>query len=554
MLQHLSIQNIVLIDRVSLPLDSGLCVLTGETGAGKSILLDALGLALGMRAESRLLRNGAEQGSITAEFDIKGNDPAKNILRDIGIDAAEDVIIRRNISRDGKSRCFINDQPVSATALKSLGEKLVEIHGQHDQRGLMNTANHLELLDAYGELGKLRTATAEAFSSWQKAQGKLEALLHKLDEAKREEEYLRFMRGELEQLKPKAGEEEELADLRGRMMQSEKLMEVLNDVMSELQGDNAVDALLHTAQRILARSPLGEDGRFSDIIESLEKATDNLITAQEALRDMADECPYDAAQLEQVEERLFSLRAAGRKYNLPVEELPQLLEEVTEKLLRLDNQHGDVEALQHEVENKKKAYRDQAEKLSAARSKAARQMEKAVMNELIPLKMGDTEFRVAMEKLAEEEWNARGLDRVRFEVATNKGSAVAPIHKIASGGELSRFMLAMKVVLSRIKSTPTLIFDEIDSGTGGAVADAIGQRLALISEEYQVLVVTHLPQVASKGTQHLRISKQSNKRDTMTSVEVLDVKERKEELARMLAGAEVTQEARSAAERLLKAG
>lgn len=553
MLTQITIRNIVLIEHCEISFMRGLCVLTGETGAGKSILLDSLGLALGARSETRLIRHGKEQASVNAAFDISGNNAAKEILDELGLENAEEVIIRRTITPDGKTKCFINDIAVSVAALKSVGEKLVEIHGQHDGRGLLDQSTHREMLDLHGELQGIVTKIVNLYKQWSAAREKLAEAQNKIEAAEREKDYILHMQQELSKLAPELNEDTELAEKRTIMMQSEKLAETLNDALSELNAGKGAASMVNSAQRVLARSPLGSDNRFSAAIEMLERASTEIGEAEMAVENLLRNSQYDPAKLEQIEERLFSLRAAARKYNVPAEQLPALLEEVNDKLNNLSNQEHAIGDLQKEVAATKAKYREEADKLSTLRSKAARSLEKAVAIELDSLKMSATQFNVMMEILPEERWTSSGIDTVQFQAATNKGASLAPLHKIASGGELSRFMLAMKVALARVKSTPSLIFDEIDTGTGGAVADAIGKRLAKLGQTHQVLVVTHLPQVAAQGGQHLQIMKHEKSGATFTRVQVLSDTDRKEELARMLAGAEITPEARMAADKLLQA-
>lgn len=557
MLLALSIRNIVLIEACDLALAPGLCVLSGETGAGKSILLDSLGLVLGARADSGLVRRGEDSGSVTAEFDISANSRAKALLGELGLEPEETLIIRRNLSADGKTRCLVNDAPVTVSGLRRLGEALVEVHGQHDQRGLQDSGLHRELLDEFGGLSTKRACVASAFKAWRGAMDALSDLRAALEQATRERDYLQHMRSELRELAPQAGEEQELAEKRSFMMQSEKRYEVINDAVAELNHGRGVLACLRGAQKTLARSPLCTTEAFQAVIEGLDKAT---IEAEEALYNLeklGQGGGYSPHQLEQVEERLFALKAAGRKYNMPVDELAKLYAEVEEKLELMDTQGSELARLEGLAAQARAAFLVLAEDLSAARAKAALKLTKSIEKELEPLKMASTRFRVRLEPLTESGWSEWGADGVHFECATNvtkadKDVAFASLNRIASGGELSRFMLALKVALSAVRSTPTLIFDEIDTGTGGAVAAAIGDRLAALGSQAQVLVVTHLPQVAARGSQHLRVSKQETARKVTTRVEALSPEERQEELARMLAGATVTAEARKAAQKLLE--
>jgi DNA repair protein RecN (Recombination protein N) len=527
-------------------------VLTGETGAGKSILLDSLGLALGMRADAGLVRAGQNQASVTATFDIANLEAPRLILQELGLDADDMIIVRRMVAEDGKSRCFINDQSVSVTALKRIGETLVEIHGQHDQRGLLDMRTHMQLVDDYGRHGAAVTRMQSAYLRWQSVRSELQQLRLSIEESIREQDYLRHMAGELRSLDARPGEEEELATLRLTMMQSEKLSETITSALESLQSHPAAETQIQSAQRLLIRAG-GNELRFQTVIDALERAQVELQEAVGQLESQQRSIPYDQARLEEIEERLFALKAMARKYHVSADELPGLLAEVEGKLTTLDSQSERIAALETQVNAVRADYLAAAQILSDKRAQSAQKLQKALAKELEPLKMGRCRFRVVQEELKEEQWSANGTDSIRFEAATNPGQPYAALHKIASGGELSRFMLALKVVLASVKSTPTLIFDEVDTGTGGAVADAIGARLAILSDTAQVLVVTHLPQVAARGTQHLFIEKSERKKQTQTAVRTLDVAERKEELARMLAGAIVTDEARGAAVKLLEA-
>jgi DNA repair protein RecN (Recombination protein N) len=516
-------------------------------------LLDALGLALGARAETRLIRHGKDMASVTAIFDIKDNEGAAEALDDLGLEHSDELIVRRTLGADGKTKCFINDTSVSVAALKALGDTLIEIHGQHDGRGLLDPATHREMLDAYGELQPLAAKSHGAYEQWKAAREALQAALAAIETAEREKDYLIHMQKELSAIGPRPGEEETLAQTRTLMMQSEKLAETLNDARNELTSGKGVMGMLSTAQRILARSTLNAASRFTTAIEALERASAEVGEVESVLEKLLEDSQYDQGKLEQIEERLFGLRAAARKYNITVDELPGLLAEVEQKLAKLKNQQHELGTLKNAVSTAKADYSAAAEKLSKARAKAGKSLEKEVDGELGSLKMAATQFKILVDILPEEKWSGGGIDAVQFQAATNKSSALAPLHKIASGGELSRFMLSMKVALAKVKSTPTIIFDEIDTGTGGAVADAIGKRLAQLGDSHQVLVVTHLPQVAARGHSHLRIHKKEKSGAVFTQVETLAAAPRKEELARMLAGAEVTAEARKAAEKLLQA-
>ena len=550
MLISLKINNIVLIEECEINFARGLCVLTGETGAGKSILLDSLGLTLGTRAETRLIRSYKEQASVNATFDISKNENALATLSELGLEADNELIIRRIITSDGKTQCFINDISVSVNALKSLGESLIEIHGQHDGRGLMDSSTHKTILDLHGSLQELSGEVAEKYEIWQNAAIKLKTEQEALENAAKEKDYLLHIQKEHSAFAPQKLEEETLAEERTTIMQSEKLAQTLQDAITELNTGKGAVSMLQSAQRTLARSVFSQ--KFATAIEALERASTELGEAEQIIEVTLRDSQYDEQKLERTEERLFALRALARKYNVTADELTDLLSATNEKLANLQEGQNQIAALQKAVSQAKSEYEKHASELSGKRKIAAQNLQDSVMGELEALKMGATKFEILIEKLPEDKLNASGIDSVQFQAATNKGASLAPLHKIASGGELSRFMLAMKVALAHEKSTPSLIFDEIDTGTGGAVADAIGKRLAKLGKTHQVLVITHLPQVAAQGSHHLRVSKNEIGNQTFTSVETLSIKDRKEELARMLAGAEVTKEARQAAEKLLK--
>lgn len=557
MLTRLSIRNVVLIESCEIDLGQGLCVLSGETGAGKSILLDALGLVLGARSDSGLVRKGEEQGSVCAEFDISGNHNAKSALKELELEGSDSLIIRRSITADGKTRCVVNDQAVTVAGLKKIGDCLVEVHGQHNQQSLQDSSLQREMLDDYAKLAKERKAVAAAYREWKTLADERQKLMNDIAAAAREQDYLNHMRSELKELDPQPGEEETLSTQRTNMMQSEKLYGVLNETIGELNSGKGVIGSLRSAQRTLTRSPLTSTEAFASVIDGLEKAAIEAEEAIYALEKIGEDSTFNPEKLERVEDRLFALKAAGRKYNMPVDELAALYEDVQKKLALITSQEHQLSDMEKKLSAARAAFTEAAAVLTAGRKKASAKLEKTIASELAPLKMENTRFRVRIDALDEGLWSEWGADAVRFECATNvtkseKDIAYAPLSKIASGGELSRFMLAMKVALSSVRSTPTLIFDEIDTGTGGAVAAAIGERLSLLGETSQVLVVTHLPQVAAHGDQHLRVIKQEKAKKVTTSVENLSKPEREEELARMLAGATITAEARKAARKLLE--
>lgn len=542
MLLHLNIANYVLIESCALDFGKGLCVFTGETGAGKSILLDALGLVLGGRLSGKVLREEGRPATITAEFDCPQE--LSPLLQEAGIEVEGSLVLKRVITFTG-NRCLINDQPVSVALLKFLGERLVEIHGQHGQRDLTDLSRQRELLDAFGNL-KI-TETAHAHAAWKEAQRQLAALEEAIQASRREEDYLRHMAAELSALAPQPGEEAELAEARAKLMKAEKLGGLLAEALSELQGANPA----YDAQRMLMRSDAAQVAEIQAVADTLERVQIELAEAARQLEQLVEDYGYDPARLETVEERLFALRAAARKHQVTAEELPGLLAEVKAKLATLSSEEKRLAECRKAAEEARESYLQAAAKLSEKRAKTAEKLAKAVMAELAALKMAATRFRVLQEPLAEENWAAHGMDKLCFEVSTNPGSPFGALHKIASGGELSRFMLALKVVLAQEKNDTTLIFDEIDAGTSGIVADAIGERLARLSAKQQVMVITHLPQVAGKGATHFKVAKIQQRKSTATTVTLLDKKERQEELAQMLSGREITAEARKAAAKLL---
>lgn len=553
MLTHLSIQNIVLIESATLECGAGLCVLTGETGAGKSILLDALGLALGARSEARLIRAGADKAQVVAEFTLGDAVGLRAQLEELGVEAEDQLIIRRQLTADGKSRAYLNDVAVSAKALRDVGEQLVEIHGQHQQRGLLDSATHGRLLDAYGKHDVLLAGVARDYAAWREMRNARETLLAQTEQTAREKEYLEHMRAELKALNPKPGEEDALTEQRTRMMQGEKMAATLDEVITDLEQPRSVYEALRGAQSTLLRSTLKEAEKFTPAIDALDKAMLEVEEARSVIMALGHASQFDQGELERVEERLFALKAAGRKYNLPLDELPDLFAQVKEKLEMLSQQEVRLVVLDKEVAAARAAYQTSAQALSEARRKTAKKLVTAVHAELTPLKMEATRFEVALLPKDESGWNALGMEKVEFHVATNKGSNLGALAEVASGGELSRFMLALAVVLGEAKATPVMIFDEIDTGTGGAVADAIGRRLERLGQVAQVLVVTHLPQVAARGSQHFVVEKSEKKGVTYTHIRPLSASQKEEELARMLSGAEVSDKAREAARHLLEA-
>jgi len=552
MLLGLTIRDVVLIERLDLAFHAGLCVLTGETGAGKSILLDALGLALGMRAESGLVRHGAEQAVVTAEFALSRRHPARHLLGEAGFDSGGDtLIVRRAVAADGRSRAFIDDQPASIGLLKQLGELLVEVQGQFEQQGLLDPATHRQALDAYGGYHAESAALAAAWRAWRELAKERAAAEAALAKARADEDYLRHALAELDALEPRDGEETALAEQRSLLMNREKLIEALDAALSELAGERGGERALNAAARQLERLRDKAAGRLDAAIAALERAATETAEAVAQIEAAARGLGRDSATLEKVEERLFALRTLARKHGVALGALPRLRTEIGERVAALDTGGDAVTRLSRREQEARQAYVAAAESVGRKRRQAAKALDAAVMRELGPLKLDKARFASVLTPLGEEQWGEHGFERVHFEVATNPGLPPEPLAKIASGGELSRFMLALKVVMARTSPVPTLVFDEVDSGVGGAVAAAVGERLHRLGKELQVLVVTHSPQVAARGAHHWRVAKQQAQARTLTRVEELSADERREEIARMLSGSAITAEARAAAASLM---
>ncbi|MGB3487276.1 MAG: DNA repair protein RecN [Xanthobacteraceae bacterium] len=554
MLARLSIRDIVLIERLDIEFAQGLAVLTGETGAGKSILLDAFALALGGRGDAGLVRHGAEQGQVTATFDVPKGHPASNILSDNNLDDTGEMILRRVQLADGRSRAFINDQPVSVQTLKAVGAALVEIHGQHDERALVDAVTHRRLLDAFAGLDKDVAALETLWAARRTAQQALDEHRAGMERAAREADYLRHASDELKKLAPQDGEETTLAERRTVMMQGEKIAGDLRDAQEAVSGNNSPIAALAAAVRRLERRAGSSPALVEPAVKAIDTAINALEEADQHLSAALVAADFDPAELERIEERLFALRAAARKYSTPVDGLAALAAKYAADIALIDAGAEQLQGLEKAAAEAVKRYDAAAAKLSMARAKSAEKLNKAVNAELAPLKLERAKFITQVDSDAASP-GPQGIDRVEFWVQTNPGTRPGPMMKVASGGELSRFLLALKVVLSDRGSAPTLVFDEIDTGVGGAVADAIGARLARLAGKVQVMAVTHAPQVAARADQHLLISKAAldKGKRVATRVDALADEHRREEIARMLAGAEITKEARAAAERLLKA-
>jgi DNA repair protein RecN (Recombination protein N) len=552
MLVQLSIRDIVLIERLDIEFSKGLSVLTGETGAGKSILLDSLALALGGRGEGGLVRNTVDEGSVTAVFEPQDGHPIHEILSQNGISADDGLILRRVQKKDGKTRAFINDAPVSVGLMKQIGSQLVEIHGQHDDRAMLDAATHRNLLDAHGGLEAQVALIGNAWRAWKEAEGKLDQLKAEVEEAQREADYLRSSSEELKLLAPETGEENKLADQRQKMMKVEQVATDLAEANETLSGNGSPVTTISNLARRLERKRQQAPELIDETLEHLDTALNALYAAQNSLETAFHETHFDPQELESSEERLFALRAAARKYNVAVENLPDLAVRMADNLAMLEDGEDRLSQLNAEVKKLKDEFFRLAVDLSQKREEAGEVLTQSVMKELPALKLELAKFIVHQEA-DEANAGAHGIDALEFWVQTNPGSNPGAMRKVASGGELSRFMLALKVALADRGSAPTLVFDEIDSGVGGAVADAIGRRLARLSDAVQVLSVTHAPQVAAKASGHYLIAKSAVEGSDRVATAVTPIVDdvRLEEVARMLSGATVTDEARAAAEKLM---
>jgi DNA repair protein RecN (Recombination protein N) len=556
MLTRLSIRDIVLIDRLDIDFGLGLAALTGETGAGKSILLDAFALALGARGEAALVREGVEQGQVVAAFDVAKDHPARRVLADNDLTAVssadDELIVRRVQFADGRTRAFINDQSVSVQVLRALGAALVEIHGQHDERAFVDAATHRALLDAYAGIEDQAAKVASLWMARHACDAAVEEHRIAVERAGREADWLRHAVDELSRLTPQCGEETTLAERRAAMMQAEKVAEDLRATHEAVTGPNSPVPPLATAVRRLERRAAQAPGLIEPAVKAIDAALNALEEASAQLERALQVAEYDPAELERIEERLFALRAACRKYNVPIDELNALAQRYDSDLALIDAGAERLATLRRQAQETAARYRAAAEKLSAARRSSAEKLDKAVNAELKPLKLERAQFST---EIASETEGPDGLDRVEFWVRTNPGTRPGPLMRVASGGELARFLLALKVVLADRGSAPTLVFDEIDTGVGGAVADSIGVRLARLASGVQVIAVTHAPQVAARADRHYLISKDALAKGKRVATRVTELQDerRREEIARMLAGAEITAEARAAAERLIRA-
>ncbi len=552
MLTALSIRDVVLIEALDLDFSAGLGVLTGETGAGKSILLDALGLALGARGDSALVRHGAKQAAVTASFAPPAPDgPVARLFDDNGLDLepGEPLLIRRIVKADGGSRGFVNDQPASAGLLRDLAPHLVEIHGQHDDRGLLNPRGHRALLDSFGRIDT--GPVVAAHRDWRAAEAALAGARAEIDVAQRDREWLEHAVEELTALAPEPGEEDALADRRRDMQRAEKVADDLTQVEDRLAGSDGALSVLRQAARALDRIA-GDHPALAESLAAVDRALVEAEAAEEFLRDATSALAFDPRALEDDESRLFALRGMARKHRVQPDDLAALAEELVARLALLESGEAGIGTIEARVAKARAAYLKAADAVRKGRQAAATRLDAAVAGELAPLKLDAARFRTVVADLEESAWSPTGRDRVEFEISTNPGAPFAPLAKIASGGELSRFILALKVALAEEGGAATMIFDEIDRGVGGAVASAIGDRLARLAVRTQLLVVTHSPQVAARGRRHLLIAKAHDGVVTRTGVRPLSSDERHEEIARMLSGAEITDEARAQARRLIE--
>ena len=549
MLRQLAIHNIVLVERLELEFERGLGVLTGETGAGKSILLDALGLALGARADSALVRAGQEAGSVSAEVDLPAGHPAIALLREQGIepDSGEALIIRRTLKSDGGSRAFVGGDSVPADLLRDIGSLAVEIHGQHDDRGLLNSKGHRLLLDAFAKLDL--EPVEMAWAEVTRIEAELLDARSAAAAAERDREWLEHASREIEALAPEAGEETRLAEERASMQAGLKAGESLTGIDELLGGSEGALAQLRQAARRIERGA-ADHPLLAEALAALDRALIEASEAEDRIINAADALAFDPARLESAEARLFDIRGLARKHRVEPDQLAALGEQMREQLAAIEAGGGQIAELDRQLVAAREAYAAAADLLSRQRHQAALRLDAAVASELAPLKLDAARFRTS---IAPVEPGPSGSDRVEFEVSTNPGAPFGALTRIASGGELSRFILALKVALAEAGSAATMIFDEVDRGVGGAVASAIGERLSRLAEQSQVLVVTHSPQVAARASHHYRIEKSHGDGGSRTTVRKLSTEERREEIARMLSGASVTEEARAQASRLLNA-
>ena len=552
MLCGLSIRNIVLIDSLDLSFSRGLTVLSGETGAGKSILLDALGVALGGRVDTSMRRDGAPQASVTATFEIKNHEFLEEFFDKSGlsVNGPEEQLLhlRRVINDDGRTRAFINDQPVTANMLREIGDLLVEIQGQFDAQGLLNSKTHLKFLDIFANHTQLLSRVAEAYSLLSNAKLKLKRATEELSINESRKEYLEIAVEELASLKPIEGEEAKLLETRSELMNAEKIIIALNEALQFIGGEGGAITLVAKAQKTLDKT----SDRITKELESLERAANELSETESVVGRLATEIELDTSYLEEIDERLNSIRTLARKHGVTPDELNSKYQEFCNQLRMVEDEASQIEALERELESTKAKFIEDADALSKSRITAGKRLDQAIISELKPLKLAQSKFQATIESCDESGWSVYGWDKVTFQISTNPGTPLGPLQKVASGGELSRLLLALRVALSAATPLPTLIFDEVDAGVGGAVAAAVGGRLKRLGEKIQVLVVTHSPQVAAEGHVHWKIVKDDTTGLQRTAAKELAKTERVEEIARMLSGEMITEEARAASLKLLE--
>ena len=545
MLASLTIKNVVLIDQLTIAFSKGLCALTGETGAGKSILLDSLGLTLGARADVGLVRHGTEQASVTADFDLSTTHPVFDLLKDNDIEATGELVLRRVVTKEGRSKAFVNDQPISANLLKAIGGYLVEIHGQFDTHNFLNVATHIDLLDEYGEDKTQLLQTKQVWGQWKVIEDELQTMQTALQQAREDEDYFRKSLEDLDALSPENREEGKLTNLRDRLMRRSQILENLSEAE---KGIEEIDNMSGSVWRALER--LGDDGDAA--VKAMEGVNAEIQEVIAALQSLSADVENSEYSLTEIDDRLFALKAQARKHDCTIDTLVDKRDEIAKILNTIENQDGDLAELIRQNEKAKENFKNSAMKLSKTRQANSTKMAKLVMKELAPLKLEKARFEIHVETLDENSWNEKGMDKVQFLVATNPGAQAGALNKIASGGELSRFTLALKVILAQGGLVNSLVFDEVDSGIGGATAAAVGERLSRLATHKQILVVTHSPQVAAVAANHWIVSKGGIKEIVTTITPLSDGKARQEEIARMLAGSEVTDEARAAAGKLLE--
>lgn len=552
MLRSLHIKNVVLIDQLLVEFSEGFCALTGETGAGKSILLDSLGLALGGRSESGLVRKGAEQAQVSAEFSCDNQHPVHALLQTQDIESDSTLVLRRIVGSDGRSRAFINDQPVSVGLLKQAGDLLVEIHGQFETQGLLDPRTHRILLDEYAEIDASKLP--HLWQDVRDAEDALQDARAAMEKARADEEYLRHAVKELQDLAPEAGEEEQLLIRRESLKHKEQVLQALQDAWEAIGGEAGAEMAVGRASRTLGRVVDKVEPDLSESMAAMDRAADDLQIAVSGIQRAIAIAEEGGLSMDEIEDRLYALRGMARKHHCKPDDLANLADTMIQQLMLIDRQDDALTALGHKVHAARKAYEVQARAVSKTRKDTAVKLDKLVAQELPPLKLDKARFFTQVEVLDERDWGPHGIDRVQFLVATNPGSEPGALNKIASGGEMSRFMLALKVIMAEVGAAQSLVFDEVDSGIGGGTAAAVGERLARLAEKRQILVVTHSPQVAARAGHHLIVMKQGAKDVKTTVIPLKAMNDRREEIARMISGAEITVEARAAAEKLLETG